>query len=109
MFLPAPGRVGMRYRAWRPFFVLARGCSRTSAARPSLCPTPMPQGVSYVHHDHKPAIPYIRTIIPDDMGIPLPASPGPIGVGLCRLSRNVGVTEFYEVRYPQAMPKQHQR
>ena len=33
---------------------------------PSLCPGPMLQGVSYVHHANK----YIRNTIPDDVGIP---------------------------------------
>src|SRR5215213_10211047 len=27
---------------------------------PSLCPAPMPQGVSYVRYEHEPANPYIR-------------------------------------------------
>src|SRR5215210_717401 len=48
---------------------------------PSLCPGPMLQGVSYVHHE--PASLYIRNIIPT--GGAYPASgpglfPGPIGV-----------------------------
>jgi hypothetical protein len=36
-----------------------------------------------------PAELYIRNIIPDDMGIPSPASPGPIGVGLKGISGNM--------------------
>jgi hypothetical protein len=54
-------------------------------------------------------------------------SPGPIPIYVCGLillaplctfihrsawkekSANFAITEFYEVRYPQAMPKQHQR
>jgi hypothetical protein len=40
------------------------------STRPSLCPVPMPQGVSYVHY----ACLYIRNIIPDDMAVPSPAS-----------------------------------
>jgi len=47
----------------------------------------MAQGVSYVHQDHEPVLLYIRTIIPDGMAVPSPASPGPIGAGLCRSSR----------------------
>jgi hypothetical protein len=36
---------------------------------PSLCPVPMPQGVSYVHHTNL----YIRNIIPAGVAIPSPA------------------------------------
>jgi hypothetical protein len=39
----------------------------------------MPQGVSYVHQDHKPANLYIRNT--RRCGHPSSAAPGPIGVG----------------------------
>jgi hypothetical protein len=37
---------------------------------PSLCPTLMLQGLSYVHEGYEPASSYIRNIIPDDMASP---------------------------------------
>ena len=52
--------------------------------RPSLCPGPMRQGVSYVHYANL----YIRNTLPDDMSIPSSASPGPIGVGQSAIHRS---------------------
>jgi hypothetical protein len=45
--------------------------------RPSLCPGPMRQDVSYVHHANL----YIRNTLPDDMSISSSASPGLSGRG----------------------------
>src|SRR5215218_5292041 len=44
---------------------------------PSLCPGPMLQGVSYVQI----SVAYIRSAIPDDMGVPSPAVLGLSGRG----------------------------
>jgi hypothetical protein len=66
---PARGRAGSPHRTWRG---------------PSLCPAPMPLGVSYVRFE--PANLYMRNIIPDGWAAPDLEYPGPIGVELCRTS-----------------------
>jgi hypothetical protein len=62
---------------------------------PSLCPAPMPQGVSYVRRVNL----YIRNLIPDDMGIPSLAVLALSGWGYADFHAGVNfrLTEFYEV------------
>ncbi len=54
---------------------------------PSLCPAPIPQGVSYVHHGHKSAKIVHKKLDARRRGRPSSGAPGPIGVARCGLSR----------------------
>jgi hypothetical protein len=67
----------------------------------------MPQGFSYVGWDHKPVLLYIRTIIPNDMGVLSPAILALSGWGCADFhgGANFRFTGFSEVHYLGDAPR----
>src|SRR5215203_1622752 len=73
----------------------------STGSGPSHCPSPVPQGSSYVQTSGIMAHTYIRTIILNDMDIPLRRLLGLSGWGYADFNAgvNFALTEFSEVRY----------
>src|SRR5215213_10705211 len=71
----------------------------STGSGPSHCPSPVPQGSSYVQTSGIMAHTYIRTIILNDMDIPLRRLLGLSGWGYAHFNAgvNFALTEFYEV------------
>src|SRR5215218_2752360 len=72
----------------------------STGSGPSHCPSPVPQGSSYVQTNGIMAHTYIRTIILNDMDIPLRRLLGLSGWGYADFNAgvNFAFTEFSEVR-----------
>src|SRR5215211_5747553 len=81
-----------------PYTDLGRAASvHSPAARPSLCPGPMVQGVSYVHYNHKPAgAVHKKRMMPAGVSL-LRRRHWPYRGGAMRYSPNYAVKKFSEV------------